>query len=210
MRPSDHLADQHRAAIPDLRTRNLFFQDSMATQHTTLAVSNTITKTVDEFMRIRSVRVGTVTGGTVTIQVQVDGRDLFDDTLRPVSGGAVREPTNVYTFPAGSAVSTIIEATSGVPSGNANVVIEIEPYRLAPQLPTVAPSGGDRLPPSRRERADLLNATGATVRSTVSERRERGIGRLLDTHKAYQRYTAPQIGEPPPEDFVTPRPPRRR
>ena len=210
MNLSDHLADQRRAAIPDLRTRNLFFQGNLETQHTTLAVNNTVTKTIDDLMRIRSVQVGTVTGGTVTIQVQVDGRDLFDDTVRPVSGGAVREPTNVYTFPAGSAVSTIIEATSGAPSGNANVVIETEPYRLAPRLPEVFPSGGDRLPPSKRGRAGLLNADGATIRSTVGVWRERAIGSLLDTNKAYQRATAPGGKEPPPEDFAPPRLPRRR
>ena len=210
MRLSDHLQDARRPAIPDLRTRNLFFRDTVTTIHTSVAVNSTQTLIADETQRIRSVRVGTVTGGTVTVQMQVDGRDLFDDTVRPVSGGAVREPTNLYLFPAGSAIQTIIEATSGVPVAPANVVIETEPYYLAPQLPEVTPTGGDRLPPSWRERRDLLNAVGATVRSTVTTRQERAIGSLLDSHKAYQRATAPGVGEPPPEDFKPPRLPRRR
>ena len=157
-RLSDFMPDRNRSAISDILARNRFFQAGMQADHTTLTVGNTVTQTTDELQRVRSIQVGTVAGGTVTVQVQVDGRDIFADASRPVSGGAVGEPTDVYTFPAGSVISTIIEADSGTPTGTANIVIEAEPFQLLPRSEMVELRGKDRLLLHRRREHELAAA----------------------------------------------------
>ena len=85
---SAHLSDPRYAAIPDMQRRNLFSGGSMVNALAAVAVSTTTTTYTTEPLRVRSAQVSTVAGGTVTVQVQADGRDLFDDTQRPVSGAA--------------------------------------------------------------------------------------------------------------------------
>jgi hypothetical protein len=99
-----------------------------------------------------------VTGGTVTVQVYVDGRPLYDDTQRPVSDSGWKEATDLYIVPAGSVVTTTIEATSGTPAGTANVSIDTEPYTLVPRSATVELHGRDRLRVSNRRAAAAVNA----------------------------------------------------
>lgn len=150
--------DPTRPGPADILARNLYFKDSLTATHTTLAVSNTLSQSVDSAMRINRVYVGTVSGGTVTIQIQVNGRDIFDDTLRPVSGGESRWPTDKYIITPGSLISSIIEATSGVPTGNANVVIKVSPFTLLPRTAQRQPRGPERLRLSKRTDYAVSNA----------------------------------------------------
>lgn len=176
LRLSDHMPDRRRGSIPDLLARHRYWQDSMSSQHTTLTVGNTVTQTTDEQLRIKNVQVGTVTGGTVTVQVQVEGRDIFTDASRPVSGGAVMEPTDIYTFPAGTPIATIIEASSGVPAGAANIVIATEPFELLPRSDLVELQGKDRLKMSSRRLAQQANKCRNLAEITVAQR-GRGVER---------------------------------
>ena len=155
---SDHLPDPRYAAIPDMRRRNVFSGGSMVNALAAVAVSTTTTTYTTEPLRVRSAQVGAVTGGTITVQVQADGRDLFDDTQRPASGAAPKEATDLYIIPAGTPITTTIEADSGIPTGTANVVLETEPFRLLPQLETVVLRRGDRLHVSRRNEAEIANS----------------------------------------------------
>lgn len=156
-RLSDHFPDPNRSRLADHLDRNRYVQSFMAAQHSTLTVGNTQTQTTTELQRVRSVQAGPVAGGTLTFQVYVDDRPIFDGSVRPVSGGGVMEPTDIYTIPAGSVVETIIEADSGVPAGTANVVIETEPYELRPRHEIVKLTGKNRLFASRRRRMEQAN-----------------------------------------------------
>lgn len=177
LRLQDHLPDPRRPALPDLRERNQFFRAELSASHSTLTVGNTQTQTTTEQQRIRSVQVGAVSGGTVTVQVQVDGRDMFLDGHRPVSGSGPSDSSDVYVFPAGSVVSTIIEASSGVPTGTAQVAIETEPYVLLPWSDTVQLHGKLRI--SRRRVADDLNAGLVFRGAEATQARQSAIGRSV-------------------------------
>lgn len=211
---AQHFPDPRYPTLPDITARNRFFQSALSLQHTTLSVNDTQTQTATELQRVKLVQVGTVSGGTVTVQLQVEGRDLFDDTVRPVSGAAVREPTNVYTFPAGSVLSTIIEATSGSPTGTANVVIETEPYILSPQLETVKLKGKARLRVSKRREAVLANAgtsfIGVSPTTGIQAEQRNDLGRdqanALITGSPSIAFRPIQRGDPitPPRGRVRP------
>jgi len=149
--------DRRRPVLADVAARQQFYSGAITTTHTTLAVNETITAFTDELQRFRGVQVGAVAGGTVTVQVQAEGRDLFDDTTRPVSGGEVQRPTEPYLIPAGTPITTIIEATSGVPTGTAGVVIETEPFVVHPRPAWVELRGKDRMFASRRRQAEAAN-----------------------------------------------------
>lgn len=174
LRLSEHLPDERRPKLADILTRNEYAQSTLSSDHTDLTVGNTQTQTTDDLQRVRSVQVGSVSGGTVTIQMQVEGRDIFDDAARPVSGGEVQRPTEVYTFPAGSVVDTIVEASSGVPTGTANVVIETEPYVLGPRFEERVLRGKDRLLGSKRREAERYNNSGGRVPLPAAEARRSG------------------------------------
>lgn len=189
-RLADLFPDPARPRIPDALARNLYFQSTFETEHTALTVGNTVTKTTDELQRIKSVQVGSVSGGTVTVQVQVDGRDVFDDTVRPISGGAVREPTDVYTFPAGSVISTIIEADSGTPAGTANIVIETEPYQLLPRSSVEELRGKDRLLNHKRREHELAMAGADFIEPSLIPRTKRAAVAAQSTDTG-----AEQLGE---------------
>jgi hypothetical protein len=147
------------------------------TQHTTLAVNETLTFTTTELLRIRGAQVQTVSGGTITVQVQANGRDLFDDTVRPISGAAPQEVTHLYTIPAGSAVSTIVEATSGVPTGTANIIVNVEPFEVLPK-PAIALIGRDRLRLSRRIEAQQIDAVRRSTIRVAGDQTEAGQGQV--------------------------------
>ena len=150
-RLSDLLPARGRPRFADLAERQRYLRDYASTAHTTLTVGNTQTTTATEPTRLRSVQVdGGVSGGTVTVQVQVDGRDMFLDGVRPVSGSTAAEATDRSVFPSGAVISTVIEASSGAPTGTANVVIDTEPFALTPYEPLVPLSARDRLHRSRR------------------------------------------------------------
>lgn len=137
--------------------RPVHFYTTESTQHTALAVGDTKTQLASELLRIRGAQAGTVAGGTVTFQVQADGRDLFSDALRPVSGGAFQEATDLYTIPPGTVIGTVIEATTGTPTGNANIVIDMEPYVRPPVVKVIVLRGKDRMFMSRRLDAEAAN-----------------------------------------------------
>jgi len=188
---SDYLPDPRRPALPDILNRNLFFQAVETTTHSTLAIGNEQEELTHELQRIKRVRVGDVTGGTVTIQVQVDGRDMFLDANRPVSGLEEREPDARYTFPAGSVLKTIYEAETGVPASDVRVVIELEPFVLVPPLPEVKVEGKDRLFPSRRRAAQQINDEGSGRGGSAVNRR---LGNLGSAQTANQ---PPTVSLPP-------------
>ena len=157
---SHYLPDPRRPALSDLQRRYRYFKATETTQHTTLTVGNTKTARTTELQRIKQVRAGGITGGTLTVQVQVNSRDIFQDALRPTTNGAPAKPhrEGKYTFPAGSIISTIVEATSGVPAGTLSVVIETEPFVLEPIPEPVVLEHGDKLRISKRREAEELNA----------------------------------------------------
>ena len=153
------LPDPSRAALRDTQQRNLYLQTYLWSTHSTLAVNDTESAEGDGHPeRIRSVQVGEVTGGTVTVQVQVEGADVFLDDERPVSGGEPEEASAPWIFTAGTPVATIIEATTGTPTGDASVVIETEMYLLLSKFVPIKLKGRDRLHTSRRKYAAALNA----------------------------------------------------
>ena len=178
---SDHLPDPRYAAIPDMRARQSYSGGSLSATPA-VAVASTDTTLATELLRIRSVQVGAVAGGTVTVQLQADGRDLFDDAERPVSGAAPKDVSAIYNIPAGTPVTAIVEADSGVPTGTANVAITTEPYRLLPQLETVALRRGDRLRVSRRNEADLANAGFSLVQRDL-----RGLAKQVQSATGAQQ-----------------------
>lgn len=174
----DFLPDKRRAALTDIRERVLYLRGRMQSTHTSLSVSDTQTAArASEVQRIRSVEVGDVSGGTVTVQVQVDGRDMFLDGNRPVSGDINRVPdSRYYNFPAGSVVTTIIEATSGAPTGDAKVVIDTEPFVLVPIVPTLKLKGKNRLKVDVRRAVEAFNAGGTATVAAVVRRSSGGLG----------------------------------
>lgn len=179
-RMKDYLPDPRRPSLQDIRERYLYLRGNINSQHTSLSVSDTVeaTKTT-ELQRVRSVEVGEVSGGTVTVQVYVDGRPVFLDAERPVSGGGSMAPSNrYYNFPAGSVVKTVIEATSGVPAGSANVVIDTEPFVLVPIVEDVKLKGRQRLKHSERVRVRYENevGTGAPQAAAFQKRTTAAIG----------------------------------
>lgn len=176
-RLSDYLPDQRRSAIGDMLARNLFLRSSLLTTHTTLAANDTVTTQASESLRIREVQVGAVSGGTVTLQVYVDGVPVFQNSLRPVSGGAVRQPhlRDRWVIPGRSIVKTIIEATSGAPTGSANVVITTEPFVMVPQTPEIALKGRGRLRVSLQRFVDAFNDASPVVDLAVQARYVGGI-----------------------------------
>ena len=155
--------DRRFAPVSDHLARNQYVQGGLQTSHTTLTVGDEQAEQFSGLQRVRSVQVGPVSGGTVTVQVQVEGRDIFDDASRPVSGGAVQEPTDVYLMPAGTPVVSIIEADSGTPASDANVVLEIESYVLAPKIPHMVLHGKDRYRISRRRSVEIINSGGSEL-----------------------------------------------
>ncbi len=144
--------------------RPVHFYTAESTQHTALAVGDTKTQLASELLRIRGAQAGTVAGGTVTFQVQADGRDLFNDALRPVSGGSFQEVSDIYTIPPGTVIGTVIEATTGTPTGNANVIIDMEPYTRPPVPRFIVLRGKDRLFMSRRLEAEAANRGAELIR----------------------------------------------
>lgn len=188
---SDHFPDPRFPAAADIRNRWRYTRSSAGTSHSTLAVGNEQTTRVREPLRIRQMKVGEVSGGTVTVQVKANGRDIFPDGNRPVSGGRPTKPhrKGSYIIPAGSILTTIIEATSGVPAGTAAVVIDTEPFTLLPKNAPVKLKGKDRLRPSRRQEAAFLNtlegqeeqqaaavgAAGTTRTTTTTARTQAGV-----------------------------------
>lgn len=168
---SDLLPDPARPALADVRDRNLFLSGELESTHTTLAVSDEATAETDGMpQRLRSVEVGAVAGGTVTVQVQVNGVDAFDDASRPVSGAGPSDVSSPYVFPAGTSVVSVIEATTGVPTGEANVVIETEPYILRPRRQPVELRGKDRLRVSKRKAARAANIQDAPTERQRQDR----------------------------------------
>ena len=157
---SHYLPDPRRPALSDLQRRYQYFKATETTQHTTVTVGNTKTTRTTELQRIKSVRAGAVTGGVLTVQVQVNGRDIFPDANRPLSGGRPARPhrEGSYTFPANSTISTIVEADSGVSVAPLNVIIETEPFVLEPIPEPVVLEHGDKLRISKRREAEELNA----------------------------------------------------
>jgi len=168
---SDLLPDPSRPALKDMAQRNIYLQGQLSGTHTTLAVSDAVALETDGVsQRLRSAQVGTVSGGTVTVQVQVNGVDAFDDASRPVSGAAPQDVTNMYIFPPGTAVTTIVEATTGVPTGEASVVIDTEPHVLLGKFQPVKLEGKDRLFPSRRKAAEVLNTNAVPAGAEQASR----------------------------------------
>lgn len=179
----DFFPDPRRPALRDIQDRLLYLRGAMSSSHTSLSVSDTAQAgKATELQRIRSVEVGDVSGGTVTIQVQVDGRDVFKDGNRPVSGGVNRIPdSRYYNFPAGSVVTTIIEATSGVPTGTASVVIDTEPFVVVPIIPELKLKGKSRLFVDRRRAVRAYNEAGVADTIAVALRSQGGIGSAKNT-----------------------------
>ncbi len=202
----DLRADRARPVLADVAARNRFYPGAITTTHTALAVSDTQTTLGEELQRIRSVQVGAVAGGTVTVQVQAEGRDLFDDTLRPVSGGAVQEPSEPYLIPAGTPITTIIEATSGAPTGTVGVVIETETLEVSPRPVRVELRGKDRMFPSRRREADALNRGESLLpprkltRTPVFDRTEPALGSKLARREVIASGKGPWHKMPPPSE----------
>lgn len=192
----DYLPDPRLPALADVRERNLFLRGDASTQLTTITVGGTATTLTSEPLRIRSAQVQTVSGGTITVQVQLDGRDIFDDTVRPVSGSVARDPTNSYIVPAGTVITTTVEADSGVPAGTANVVIETEPYILVPRTPEIKLKGKDRLRVSKRRQAEAFAQRGSLRTAAVAARREGAIGTDA-TRPDITRTLSPVYGQPP-------------
>ena len=193
MKLSDLLPDSRFPAITDVLARYRFFKSSLLTTHTTLAVNETVSRITEEAQRLVRVQVGAVSGGTVTVQVQVDGRDMFTDAVRPVSGGAVQDATATHVFPAGALVSTIIEATSGAPTGSTGVIIETEPFELIPRAEPVKLEGPDRLKPSARRQARVASAgVKAEPRGLIGP--VEGTGRVAPTDSRAARSPAPRVG----------------
>jgi len=169
---SEYLPDARYASLPDVAARWRYSSASLQSTHTTLAVNDEANAETDgQTQRIRSMQVGAVAGGTVTVQLQVNGRDIFDDAERPVSGGAEKEATAIYEFPPGTPVVTVIETTSGVPTGEADTIISTELFTLLPQIPTVVLRGKDRLRVSRRREAERAN-TGVDISLRTPHREE--------------------------------------
>src|SRR3990167_6229840 len=139
---SEYLPDARYASLPDVAARWRYSSASLQSTHTTLAVND-----------------------------EVNGRDIFDDAERPVSGGAEKEATAIYEFPPGTPVVTVIEATSGVPTGEAHTIISTELFTLLPQIPTVVLRGKDRLRVSRRREAERAN-TGVDISLRTPHREE--------------------------------------
>lgn len=205
----DIMPDHGVGALRDARRRNVFLKSSMSASHTSLAIGDKqLAAFASETMRLRVAQVGAVSGGTVTVQVQIDGRDIFDDANRPVSGGAAQDATSIYIIPSGSVVETIIEATSGTPTGTANVVIETEPYVLNPRPEPIGLAGRDRLFPSVRNAVARINEGAAVVAEGSALQRQaeggrRGSARLLRRRVSQVEY---QIIELPPLEAPAPLP----
>lgn len=189
----DYLPDPARPAIADTGDRNVRFLSEAATEHTSLVVSDTQSLEFDEPTLIRTVTVGPTSGGTVTVQVQVDGRDIFDDTARPTSGTAV-EPTDSYLAPARTPVSTIIEATSGTPTGSTGVVLDTEGAVLLERHAPVVLEGADRLHIGQRLAALTANDPDQLVKAYRYTPLGSGdlTGRAVDP----QRYVPPSVARP--------------
>ena len=128
------------------------------------------------------------------MQVQGDGRDLFDDTQRPVSGAAPKEATDLYIIPAGTPITTVVEADSGLPTGTANVVLETEPYRLFPQLETVVLHGRNRLRVSERRAAELANLGVGLAQPAISGRVSLRTGPQTKAEDEQKEQLAPSSG----------------
>ncbi len=158
-----YFPDPRRPRLEDMRARYQFFKGSESTSHSTLTVGNEQSTLISAPLRIRQAQVEGVTGGTVTVQVTVDGRDLFSDAHRPVSDSGGKEVSDLYVIPAGSVVKTIIEASSGVPAGTANVLIDTEPFELVEPIPDVKLTGRDRLFSSRRRLAEAIDTEGGLI-----------------------------------------------
>jgi hypothetical protein len=155
---SQLLPDETRPVLKDTRQRNLYLQAALWSTHDNLAVSDTEHAEGDGHPeRIRAVQVSGVAGGTVTVQVQVEGADVFLDAERPVSGGEPEEASAPWIFTAGTPVTTIIEATSGTPTGEAHVDIATESYVLLSRFVPVQLRGRERLRTSKRKAAKALN-----------------------------------------------------
>lgn len=168
---SDLLPDPARPAMRDVAQRNIYLQGALASTHTSLAVSDTVSAETDGMpQRLRTVQVSGVAGGTVTVQVQVNGVDAFDDASRPVSGAAAAEVSNIYIFPAGTSVKTVIESTTGAPTGEAEVDIQAEPYVLLGRFQPVELQGKDRLFPSRRKAARVINTNAVPTGAEQASR----------------------------------------
>ena len=204
---SHYLPDPRRPAITDLQRRYQYFKASETTQHTTLTVGNTKTARTTELQRIKQVRAGGITGGTLTVQVQVNSRDIFQDALRPTTNGAPAKPhrEGKYTFPAGSTISTIVEATSGTPAGTLSVVIETEPFVLEPIPEPVVLRGKDRLFISRRREADdenagfdLLERNLLGVKKQQATRRASARAELAQRQARARGSAQLPINQPPP------------
>jgi hypothetical protein len=177
--------------------RNLYTATSLSTGLGDVAVSTEATTVTTEPTRIRSAQVQGVSGGTVTVQVYADGRPLFDDTQRPVSGGAPMEATDLYTVPAGTVVTTVIEADSGTPTGTPSVLIEAEAYTLVPRSDRVELRGKDRLRPSRRRRAAMVNE-GLTPSAEVAAIASGGRSEI-ERRQVEDRATPPLPGREAPD-----------
>ena len=159
LRPPDHLPDARFASVEDDRVRNQYFRRYHLT-HTDndLSALIPVITTLDEPGRLHSVRVGAVTGGTAFFQVQIDGRDIFDNSVLPESGGVDREPTFPYNFGASAELRTVFGGGTGAPTPPAQIIIELEAFQLLSRQPDIALSRSDRERPSKRQEANLANA----------------------------------------------------
>lgn len=158
---SSLLPDPNRPAPRDVAQRNLYLAGELESEHTTLSVSDTSYADVDGLpQRIRSLEVSAVSGGTVTVQCYVDGVPLYSDAERPVSGGGTTPVPAPFIFPAGAEVKTVIEDTTGTPTGTASVPMSTEPYILLGRYQPVDLHGAERLKVSARQQATALNTAG--------------------------------------------------
>lgn len=168
---SDLLPDSTRPAMRDISQRNIYLQGQLEGAHTSLAVSDEADLATDGLpQRLRSVQVSGVSGGTVTVQVKVNGVDAFPDAVRPVSGVGTQDVPAPYIFMAGTEVTSVIEATTGAPTGTAHVAVDTEPYVLLGRFKPVELQGKDRMFPSRRRAAEVLNTNAVPAGAEQTSR----------------------------------------
>jgi hypothetical protein len=178
--------------LADVRRRNIYSVGYDATQHTSTVLSDTQTFLAENLGRVAKVTLMNTVAAVVdfTVQVIVDGRDIYDDALRPtILAGATTSITaevpSKHPYKRGDVVQTVIEAVDATQTGVLNVSIETEPYELVPLALVIPLTARQRRtgelsratyqvpPPShprlRREAASFVEATsGVTKKATTS------------------------------------------
>lgn len=177
-RPRDLLADPRRPTVSDLRSRYQQYVSRYFVKDDDVSGGVGAMKvTTHESVRVRSVEVQEVAGGTITIQVSADGRNYFD-TAPPVSGAGPVDVDVLYPIPAGTVLTATLSASAGAPTGEMNVIINAEPLEVLPQPDPNTLSGGSQLRTSRRTEARRLDTIRRSTLGIATDQTELGRGQV--------------------------------